>query len=1060
VTVTDPNSQQLKLTSGQTINAIPGAYTVTAAPVVVGTSTYHATQTTQTVTVASGVTSTATVDYYNIVPNTTKVLDQTGAQSLTVSSDGSTLTISSASEVAQSLQPGDVLVSGPTTAAPNGVLVKVTSAANNGSSVVVSTTPATLADEVTQAHFSVDVPLSLTSTSAARKHKGYAIRTGKLAATQAAGSLANPCAAAAQSLSLPFNYSLPPDQNQNTITASGELDFCNLHVDYDINYLGVTAKATVGLQQYSSLLMQGQYATNIDLNENLDLSELESKVVCLGNETCQAVQGLPESIGNALELVTPSVTPFVGMTGSASGGLYFGGTEAGSFQAGAQVQGLTPSPVYSGTLQQQSFPTAVDGTLDVKGYFGVTLGVQLLGSDTIHVDPRAYAELQANTSATPWWTLSVGDEADAGLTVSFLGLGSKDFSTPEFTIYSALLAQASGPYSGLPTLSSVTPDTAVQYGSSLTLSLVGTNFVPGCYATFNGSRLSTTYADPTSLTVLLPASFLATSGSNSIAVTNPDVAGTTSNALVFTVTPSPNNPVPTISTLAPASLAAGSATQTLTINGTGYLTSSTVTFNGISHTPTFVNANQLTISLSSADLATVGTFPVVVTNPAPGGGASVAAKFVVTPPGSITLYSANDLNTLVRNNLSGYYCLGADIDLSSIPNWVPIGDTNSPFNGTLDGLGHMISNLTISSSANSVGLFGVISTGSVANVGLSNVNIQVLVSTPSIYPSVGSLAGVVQSGSIVDSYATGAINVNVTGTGSGTTTGGLIGTLSGILNQSHAGVDVLVTGGTTGGGGTGGLVGSACCAESSDNAITNSFSTGSVTSRSVEVVSWGGVGGLVGSNGAVIQDSYSTGNVDSDTGTTTGGLAGFSAWDSGSIISSYATGSVNGGPASIVGGLVGWVFDVGVTQSYASGNVSGGVGSTVGGFAGQVGGGCSPCSAGISQSYAVGHVTADASSTVGGFTAVDGYDGGVANSVWDMDTSGQSASAGGIGLTTTQLQSGTLPSGFDPSVWTATLGQYPMLTWQLTTPAQDTTKPVPQQYRRSDKKRIEQSPRP
>ncbi len=68
---------------------------------------------------------------------------------------------------------------------------EVTSAANNGSSVVVSTTPATLADEVTQAHFSVDVPLSLTSTSAARKHKGYAIRTGKLAATQAAGSPAN-----------------------------------------------------------------------------------------------------------------------------------------------------------------------------------------------------------------------------------------------------------------------------------------------------------------------------------------------------------------------------------------------------------------------------------------------------------------------------------------------------------------------------------------------------------------------------------------------------------------------------------------------------------------------------------------------------------------------------------------------------------------------------------------------------------------------------------------------------------------------------------------------------
>ncbi len=639
VTVTDPNNQTVKLTSSNTINAIPGAYTITAAPVVVGTSTYHATQTTQTVTVASGVTSAVTVDYYNIIPNTTKVLDQTGTQSLAVSSDGSILTISSTSAVAQSLQPGDVLVSGPTISAPNGVLVKVTAASNNGSSVVVTTIPATLADEVTQAHFGVDIPFALSSSAvASRKHKGYAIRIGKLATPQISGTLTNPCATATQSLSLPFSYPLPPDQNHNTITASGELDFCNLHVDYDINFPNASAKATVNLQQYSSLLLQGQYATTIDLNEALDQSDFDTQVVCLGNESCDAVEGLSESIGNALEVLTPSITPFVGMTGSASGGLYFGGTESGSFQAGVQVQELMPSPVYSGTLQQQSFPTAVDGNLDVKGYVGVTLGISLLGSDTVHIDPRAYAELQANTSASPWWTLSVGNEADAGLTVSFLGLGSKDYSTPEFTIYSALLAQASGPYSGLPTLSAITPDTAVQYGSSMTLSLVGTNFVPGCYATFNGSSLSSSYNNPTSLTVLLPSSYLATSGSYSIAVTNPDVGGTTSNDLLFTVTPSPNNPVPTISTLAPASLAAGSASQALTINGTGFLTSSTVTFNGISHTSTFVNANQLTISLSSADLATVGVYPVVVTNPSPGGGASMPVTFVVsagnTPLGS------------------------------------------------------------------------------------------------------------------------------------------------------------------------------------------------------------------------------------------------------------------------------------------------------------------------------------------------------------------------------------------------------------------------------------------
>ena len=151
MTVTDPNGIQTALNSSQIITPIPGTYTVTAAPVVVGMSTYHATETTQTAAVTSAAGATVTVDYYNIIPNTTKVLDQTGAQSLTVGSDGSTLTISNASPVANSLQPGDVLAIAPVTAAPNGLLVKVVTATLSGSTVTVTTTPATLADEVTQA---------------------------------------------------------------------------------------------------------------------------------------------------------------------------------------------------------------------------------------------------------------------------------------------------------------------------------------------------------------------------------------------------------------------------------------------------------------------------------------------------------------------------------------------------------------------------------------------------------------------------------------------------------------------------------------------------------------------------------------------------------------------------------------------------------------------------------------------------------------------------------------------------------------------------------------------
>jgi uncharacterized repeat protein (TIGR03803 family) len=96
------------------------------------------------------------------------------------------------------------------------------------------------------------------------------------------------------------------------------------------------------------------------------------------------------------------------------------------------------------------------------------------------------------------------------------------------------------------------------------------------------------------------------------------------------VTVQVNNPAPIISALVPPSLLVGSIPQTLTVNGSGLLTSSKVTFNGISHTATFVSASQLTISLSAGDLATVGAYPVVVTNQAPGGG-SATATFTVLP---------------------------------------------------------------------------------------------------------------------------------------------------------------------------------------------------------------------------------------------------------------------------------------------------------------------------------------------------------------------------------------------------------------------------------------------
>ena len=76
----------------------------------------------------------------------------------------------------------------------------------------------------------------------------------------------------------------------------------------------------------------------------------------------------------------------------------------------------------------------------------------------------------------------------------------------------------------------------------------------------------------------------------------------------------------------------------------------------------------------------------------------------------------------IRNDLGGYYKLTVDIDASD-QSWTPIGTASNPFTGGLDGDGHTISNLTVSSGTHA-GLFGYITGANIRNLTLSDVSIR------------------------------------------------------------------------------------------------------------------------------------------------------------------------------------------------------------------------------------------------------------------------------------------------------------------------------------------------
>ncbi len=178
-----------------------------------------------------------------------------------------------------------------------------------------------------------------------------------------------------------------------------------------------------------------------------------------------------------------------------------------------------------------------------------------------------------------------------------------------------------------PTTSSISPNAAIAGGAAFTLTVNGNNFTANSTVNWNGNARTTTFVNATQLTAAIPATDIATAGAASVTVVTPAPGGGTSNAQTFTI----NNPTPAITSLSPNSATAGGAAFTLTVNGTGFISASTVWWNGALRTTQFVSATQLTASISASDIASAGTASVVVQNPAPGGGSSPAATFTINP---------------------------------------------------------------------------------------------------------------------------------------------------------------------------------------------------------------------------------------------------------------------------------------------------------------------------------------------------------------------------------------------------------------------------------------------
>jgi len=110
------------------------------------------------------------------------------------------------------------------------------------------------------------------------------------------------------------------------------------------------------------------------------------------------------------------------------------------------------------------------------------------------------------------------------------------------------------------------------------------------------------------------------------------------------------SPVPLINQpLVPDAVAPGGPGFTLTLNGTGFVSASTVNWNGSARSTTFVSGSRLTAAILASDIATASTAVVTVVNPGPGGGVSNLISFPIAAAVASVSFGRSDFSSAGGN---------------------------------------------------------------------------------------------------------------------------------------------------------------------------------------------------------------------------------------------------------------------------------------------------------------------------------------------------------------------------------------------------------------------------
>ena len=316
-----------------------------------------------------------------------------------------------------------------------------------------------------------------------------------------------------------------------------------------------------------------------------------------------------------LQIVTPGS---VGFSGNFESGYTFDNFARTNLAAPAPVPATTSLSPASISAGSGSFTLTINGSNFVSGAAVRWNGVDRTTTYVSATQLQATV-LASDISAPGTATVTVFNPAPGG------GLSNAQTFTMDVPVDNPV-----------PATVSLTPAFTDEGGSAFTLTVDGSDFIPGSMVRWNGADRTTAYVSATQLQASITAADIATAGTATVAVFNPLPGGGISNGQTFTIDPVVvNNSVPVASGLTPGSTTAGGAGFTLTVTGSDFVSGAVVRWNGVDRTTTYVSPTQLQASIIAADIASTGIASVTVFNPLPGGGVSNAQSLSVLEAGSL-----------------------------------------------------------------------------------------------------------------------------------------------------------------------------------------------------------------------------------------------------------------------------------------------------------------------------------------------------------------------------------------------------------------------------------------